>query len=254
MKGIIFISLIGFMLFTSFISYAADSSLVLYLSLNEGSGDKVTDGSQYGNNGVIKSAKWVDGKFGKALEFDKTTSDVQIPVSESLDLTDACTLAAWVKGKPDQDSWCRIVDKSQDPTNGYVLLVNGNDKTVQCTAYTSVKSEVHGKTPINDEKWHYATGVYESKSNMLKVYTDGVDETTMMMQPNGTPLVVNKFNVHLGFCEAQNGLRFNGAIDEVRIYNRALSVSEIKQIMQATDLAVDALDKLTVTWGVLKRY
>jgi hypothetical protein len=252
MKGIIFISLIVFVFFTSLISYAADSTLVLYLSLNEGSGNKVTDGSQYGNDGVINGAKWVDGKFGKALQFDGATTDVKIPASESLDLTDAYTLAAWINAGSTQTDWCRIIDKGQDPTSGYVLLLS-NDRKVQTTAYTAVKCEVFGKTPVNDNNWHHVAGVYDSKKNSLFVYTDGVDETTMKMQPNSSAVVLNKFNLHLGYTEAHDGLRFNGIIDEVRIYNRALPAAEIKQMMEASSLGVDALDKLTVTWGSLKK-
>lgn len=109
-KRVFLALLIGLMLSISFgtISYAADPSLVLYLSFNEGAGKKVTDGSQYGNHGVINAGNWTEGKYGKAIEFDMKTSDVRIPDSDSLDLTDAFTLAAWIKGKPDQEGWTRI--------------------------------------------------------------------------------------------------------------------------------------------------
>ncbi len=71
---------------------------VLYLPFDEGKGSVVEDRSEKGNNGVIHGgAKWVDGKFGKALEFNGTDSFVEIQDDDSLNPADGLTVAAWVK-------------------------------------------------------------------------------------------------------------------------------------------------------------
>lgn len=114
--------------------------------------------------------------------------------------------------------------------------------------------EVKAKTPLNDDKWHYVVGVLGDKAKTMKVYIDGVDETVIMVlvQPDGTPANINTQDIHIGYNGFQDDHRFNGIIDEVRIYNRALDEKEIKQIMEAKGLAVDTIGKLAITWGALK--
>ena len=62
----------------------ADEDLILHLSFDQETGTEVIDNSQYGNNGIIENPKWVAGKFGNALEFDGSTSRLEIPSSDSL--------------------------------------------------------------------------------------------------------------------------------------------------------------------------
>jgi hypothetical protein len=77
-------------------------SLVGVWLFDEGSGEKAKDSSGRGNDGELKNnPKWVEGKFGKALEFDGKDDCVEVPDSDILDVT-AITLTAWVKGKVNQ--------------------------------------------------------------------------------------------------------------------------------------------------------
>lgn len=72
--------------------------LVLYLSFNQGSGLQALDSSGNNNHGLVQGAVWnPDGKFGGALEFDGMNSEVVVTDSDSLDLTTAMTLEAWVR-------------------------------------------------------------------------------------------------------------------------------------------------------------
>ena len=234
------------------VNHAADPSLVLYLPSNEGEGDIVADASQYGNHGVIKAGKWTDGKFGKGLEFDMETSDVQIADSDSLDLADAFTLAVWIKGREVQEGYTRIIDKTQWPNSGYNICINESSRTLQCeffnggTGFSAVAT-----TRLDDDQWHYVVGVFDSKSRTLKVYTDGALEKES--KTDGTAPGVNEQDLHIGYNGFQGDHRFNGIIDEVRIYDRALNEDEINEIMASKGaLAVDATDKLAIKWGALK--
>ena len=76
-----------------------DKSLVLYLSFDEGNGDDAADGSVYGHDGeLIKGPTWVDGQFGKALEFDGTKGQhVMVPINDTLQLREQFSMAFWVK-------------------------------------------------------------------------------------------------------------------------------------------------------------
>jgi len=69
---------------------------------DEGSGVTAKDSSVNKNNGTLKGGvKWVDGKFGKALEFDGKDGNVEVPDNDTLNVT-AVTLAAWVKSEAKQ--------------------------------------------------------------------------------------------------------------------------------------------------------
>ena len=65
-----------------------DKSLVLYLSFDEGKGGDAADGSVYGHDGeLVKDPTWVDGQFGKALDFDGTKGQyVRVPINDTLQL------------------------------------------------------------------------------------------------------------------------------------------------------------------------
>ncbi|MCX6013468.1 MAG: hypothetical protein NTV30_08710, partial [Chloroflexi bacterium] len=63
---------------------------------DEGSGNKVKDSSKNGNDGKLTGTKWVDGKFGKALDFNGSSDYVEIPDSDSLDVTNSIAIVAWI--------------------------------------------------------------------------------------------------------------------------------------------------------------
>ncbi|MBT5710146.1 hypothetical protein HOI71_03820, partial [Candidatus Poribacteria bacterium] len=81
-----------------------DDSLVAYLSFDEDGGAVAADASQYGHDGeLIAGPSWVAGQSGSALEFDATQGQyVQIPVTDTLQLTTAFTAAFWVQRSDDQ--------------------------------------------------------------------------------------------------------------------------------------------------------
>lgn len=74
-----------------------DQSVVLSLNFDENSGTNVTDSSGKNNNGVASGSKWVNGKYGSALEFDSMNDSVSVPESESLEIEDSVTIEAWIK-------------------------------------------------------------------------------------------------------------------------------------------------------------
>ena len=89
--------IISFIILMGTIAQAAikDETLVLYFSFDEGSGKTVKDLSQYGNDGdIVGDAKWVDGKYGTALQFTKEGDHVEVKSSDSLKLNDQITLMA----------------------------------------------------------------------------------------------------------------------------------------------------------------
>ena len=200
-----------------------ENGLVLYLTGNAGAGKIMHDCSPMGNNGRIHGATWTQGKFGKALSFDGVDDYVEIPDSASLDITDAITIAVWFKLKQ-LDENQRLVRKGiGTPSSGYAVRVENTNK-VRYFFYDEGGNlrSIFGTTTLAIDVWYFAVMTYDGTT--LKGYLNGnlensLDVTTTI-KPNDYPLTIGS--------DSASTHVFNGTIDEVRIYNRALSEEEIR--------------------------
>ena len=98
----------------------AEAEIVGWWRLDEGSGTIVTDLSEYGNDGTLQGdPQWVNGKFGKALQFNGIDEFVEIPHADILTVDNEVTVMAWINaerhGGPDTEGWQGIVAKSNSP-------------------------------------------------------------------------------------------------------------------------------------------
>jgi hypothetical protein len=209
------------------------SGLVAAYSFAEGSGTAVGDASGHGNVGTISNATWVQGKYGTALKFTgATNSYVSIPDSPSLDLKAGLTLEAWVNpsslSSPDLN-WCAAVAKdhpssasldisyalyaatgTSTPPGEHLLLAN--DVGVSATS----------KLTLN--KWTFLTATYDGAS--MEVYVNG----TLVKSKAQTGSITDD-NGALKIGGDWSGEMFTGMIDEVRVYNVALTATQIQSDM-----------------------
>ncbi len=231
---------------------AIDKNLIMYLPLDDGIGDKVTDKSSYKNDGkIIGNAKWVDGKVGKCLEFT-AGSYVDVPEIPEYDVTSEVSLMAWIK-TTSVISWARIIDKSEWQDNGYDLVIHMNDHIPMFEFFVNnTTSQVQGKTKIDDGKWHFIAATFGKKT--LKIYTDGVFEGEVK-SVNNVDIKPNNWTVRLGNeANPSRGQQYIGLIDEAAMFNRELSADEIKNIYEngISTAEVNIAGKLASTWGKLK--
>lgn len=204
-----------------------DPTLVLYLPFNEGNGDTTYDNSSYGNNGTIYGATWVDGKLGKALSFDGDDY-ILIPDSDSLDLTEAFTILAWVnRSSAEEGEWHTVISKGVFITIGDYALQWGDLILGVAVHTTEGQYDTSGEASPDLGQWMFISATF--KDSTLKIYKNLnlVDEGTV----NGV-MEANSDDIFIG---AQHGWGitwsgFKGVIDEVRIYNRALNLTEIEEI------------------------
>lgn len=249
----IFLSMLMFLI-CSVIGYgAADETLVLALSFDDGQGNVAKDSSQYGFDGKISGGtKWVKGKFGKALEFDGDKGMVEVADEKELLLLDGGTLMAWVfiKTEKGHASWPRIAIKSNTNggTNGYDFLF---DRANNYATRFCIGGECNSYQPVETENWHHVAVTFDGKD--IFVYTDGEEvgkgvQTGPAIDTSGSPL-------HIG-----NGVAidraFYGMLDELRIWSRPLKEDEINWHMERGSkevFAVDAHSKTTTTWAEVKR-
>jgi hypothetical protein len=225
------ISLVSFVLVLGLLGTTATADLteglVGWWTFDEGSGNIAADSSGNGNDGTLNGpVEWTaDGKIGGALKFTGPYNYVQIQDSPSLDMTQEITIAAWIN-----PSWTgnnRILQKSSGGgDNQYRLLKEWGDNMVfHLPGLSPDRLEFVGLPPLGE--WTHLAATYDGSS--MKVYYNGVvvgemEASGQLGTSDGTLCIGTKHET------APAGDEFNGMLDDVRIYNRALSVSEIKQL------------------------
>ena len=197
----------------------ASSGPVASYSMNQGAGNALADLSGNGNNGtLINGPIWVAGKNGTALSFNGSNQRVDIADSASLRLTTGMTLSAWIKPVVVTPAWRDIVMKGQDEY--YLVGTSSSNGGVPATGGTYTSPLYATGSSVND--WSYLAATYDGTS--LKLYVNGVQVASR----NQTGAIKNSTGtVGIG-GDAFWGQYFNGLIDDVRIYNRALAPSEIQ--------------------------
>ena len=195
--------------------------LVAAYAFSEGGGTTVHDASGNGNNGVIASAKWTLGKYGSGLSFNGSNTRVNVADSASLHLTSAMTLEAWVFPTLLGNSWRDIIQKGDD---NYYLMACSSNGGRPATGGTFT-TPLFGAGVLAANVWTHVAGTYDGST--LRFYANGVQVAS---QARTTPIAVTTDPLQIG-SDAVYGQYFQGVIDEIRIYNRALPVAEIQRDM-----------------------
>ena len=198
-----------------------NESLVSRWYFDENSGDIAYDTSGANNNdGTLKPASpiWTTGKVGNALQFDGIDDYVDCGADPSLDITGAITIEAWVKKN------ALLIDSViVKKANAYALIVSSGNKIVTEIYNDSGWNGYWGTVDINNT-WTHIIWTYDGI--VIKQYINGVNTDTF----NHSGLISTTSNhLQIGGYPAQF---FNGAIDEVKIYNRALSEDEIENLYE----------------------
>jgi len=195
---------------------------------DEGSGTTAYDNSGNGNNGTLyNSPAWVDGKFGKALSFDGSNDYLQTPIISNT-LTDF-TMEAWVKASsvPDDrrivmgsgwnyNDWYIGINLSSNtgaPAKKWLFWVAGNSQI----AYLAAPDEIVAGA------WYYLVATYEGTTGKFYINGNYIGSFTFTRKTDTNPFQIGR---------SYNGEYFNGLVDEVRVYNRALTSEEVSDLYQ----------------------
>jgi len=188
----------------------------------------ILDKSGNGNNGTNYGATFVPGKINQSLNFDGINNYVEVADSTSLDITNQITVEGWIKlNSFSQRStiagrWRDINDINE---RGYLLTVSTDGSPMFYISTTGANYPKAGASPLSTGQWYHLIGTYDGVN--IKLYVNGVLSATTPQVGN---IYLNNESLLIGANDGWGGTtrKFtNGLIDEVKIYNRALSSQEI---------------------------
>ena len=209
------------------VSNTGPANLVAGYAFDEGSGTTAADASGNGLNGTLSAATWTTaGRFGGALSFNGTSALVTVADHALLDLTTGMTLQAWVY--PTALSAYRTVILKERPGDlAYALYAHDGAPrpSAWITAGTPATATGTAALPLNT--WTHLATTYDGA--VLRLYVNGVQVGS---QAHSGSLFVSGSPLRIGGNTIW-GEYFQGRLDEVRIYSRALSAAEIQSSMNA---------------------
>jgi hypothetical protein len=202
-----------------------ESDLVGEWHFDEGSGTTALDSSGNSNDGTLKNmdlaTAWVEGKNGYAVAFDGTDDYIDCGNDDSLNINDALTIVAWVKPDVIADSQTIVYGGR---TNYLLDLYSNNLRFHPDTRYAKSSSNTFTYSP---GEWIHVSVTYSYSTGQGTFYKDG--ESIGSFTNTQTPASYGNFKI--GYYNTN--LKFNGAVDEVKIYSRALSAEEIQAAYEA---------------------
>jgi hypothetical protein len=208
------------------------SPLVAHWTFDETTGNQATDSSGNNNTGTVRNGGWSTGRVNGALEMNGgNNSIVEIPLSPSLRTTaEEITVMAWAYRTANHNTailsqtYPAVFFGFHKPTQFKWGLTNETGDIQQCYADTALYK-------ANLNTWYHMAGTYDG--TMLRLYVDGEEICTLALsgprEMPEAPLTIS------GYLEPPEQIidEITGKIDDVRIYNKALTAEEIKSIYQS---------------------
>mgnify|MGYP006287267011 CR=1 FL=1 len=239
----------------SFVDF--DGDLIGWWRIDDNNGTDVYDNSSYSNNGIFMGgAGTTSGKYGVSLEGDGNDNYISIADSSAFDAiadNDELTVCAWTYRKGNSNNfkdyqgvvgqyWAggihgynrksfAIAEDITAVDGGYGFYVSSDGSSWEDVTTNSV-------VPLNE--WHHLCGVVESDGT-VKLYVDGVqqsdtDSITGIYNPPTTPFTIGTY-LYSSDNTKDTDINFNGNVDEVLLYSRGLSQSEVRAIYNSSQYA-----------------
>jgi len=221
---------------------SSEAGLVAYWPLDEGKGTEIEDATGNGFDGTFKGdPAWVDGIYGKALEFD---GDDYVEVPDAANIKpESITMATRVyfddvSGRQD------FISRNDD----YAFSLGGNPGDGKLWAVITTAGDwldVGGETSVETGKWYHVALTYDRGTKVLTLYLDGkVDgegsAPAGMEHRRGGSLTIGTFEARY----------LKGKLDEIKIWDEALPVEEIRESMKPA--TVEPAGKLVTAWAEIK--
>lgn len=222
-----------------FTQTVTDTQFVAWLKLDDATGNVATDSTASGsNNGTLvdmEAADWISsGRFGGALAFDTTDERVTLSNMVGADFS----VSFWMKTSqvfplttaPAQGVSIFHAD-SPGPGRDFIIGATRSASGVNHISFQTghPNAVAHGTTAVNDNQWHHVVVTRHQSSGEMKVYVDGIQEAVA----TGSNFMLDQNPVlSIGASPGLAANSYEGALDEIRIYTRVLSVGEVTALGQ----------------------
>ncbi len=208
-----------------------DPSLVGYWTFNEGTGTKVYDYSGHNASGTwagTLGSQWVGGRVGAyAGSFNGTDNHVNVSSTNALKILNPISMTAWINPTT-TSSLMSVLTKGQDGTAyDYGLLIKITSGVI---TFRNSTADVYSTSTVTTGVWQFV-GLSCADNISCKVYINNNFSSTITLTYGGA--IQSNWSLDIGNAMGTS-VFMNGSIDDVRIYNRALSASEILALYNAT--------------------
>jgi hypothetical protein len=214
------------------------------------------DSSGKGNDGqLMGDPAWVDGKFGSALEFNGASSHVSVPDSESLNPKTAVTLGAWIYPKGFTGNGNGLLTKEAQYILGLNWPQGGNAQKLNLWLTIGGWILFASDDEIPADSWSHVAVTYDGSTK--KLYIDGNLVNLGVFNGADRQGEIGTSANNILIAQGNTGVgaqAFEGLIDEIAVFNIALTENDIKDFMKGWSflLAVTPASKLTTTWAAVK--
>jgi hypothetical protein len=237
-----FMMLIALLLLVLYTQEIPKTGLVAYYKFDEGAGTIVTDSSGFGLDGeIMGGAEYTEGKVGDGLMFNGIDSYVNMGDVPELNVENEITLMAWVypydlTDGGEHDPWISKGD------NQYALK-NGAGDYFEFFVYDGASWHAP-QVPVDssyNETWHHYAGTFDGFE--LKMFIDG-EMRLAAPDPYEGPINTTEYDFYLGSNSQATGRYFEGILDEVLVYEIALSEEEVLAVYNS--YSISAVDEQPV--------
>jgi len=224
-RRLIHLAAFGFVLSLVLTSAAqgADPSLVAWYRFD---GD-ATDSSGNNLHGTeIGDPTYTTGVFGQAIDLDGDGDYVDCGDPPEFDITDQITFTYWIQVRAFDRDWNTVLSRGDDSWRSSRA---GTNNFMEAAVGGTTGNYTYGVTPVDDGQWHHVAWVYDGAMNYL--YVDGEVDAT---EESTGQITVSSYPLYIGDNSQATGRFWNGLIDDLMIFNTALSQEEIQDIMQSS--------------------
>lgn len=219
--------------------------LIVYLPFDKDEGPKTTNAGQLEGCGDVRGARWIrEGKKGGAYNFNGASDLIELAACDSLGITNAMSACAWIRR---QDRAIVVLSNyrgGESYSGQFFFGIDGagvidvafGQAPGQCIRYRSADADI---VPANE--WHHIAFSYDEsrgQGKKIRIYLDGKDIGKYFIQREGTggPVLAisDRLRVMAHIDEGPGGF-FKGAVDEVMIFNRALSDEEVAALYRSQE-------------------
>jgi hypothetical protein len=214
---------------------AATAGLAAAYAFDETSGSVAKDASDAAGSAQVVGGTWAAGKFGDAVSLNGNAY-VDLGQPSAFQAGGSMSWSAWVypTGTPADDG--QIVARSDDYA-GWQFKTSPDTGVrtfgVAVTGSGAAMTQRYSKTVVSLNQWYHVAGVYNASAGTLDIYVNGALDNGTLSGSVPASQIIPTLNTTVGRRTGGSGYYFQGLIDNLRIYTRALSASDVQSDMNS---------------------